>query len=53
MNSADEILRPAKWSAYHIKLETIEFWHGSADRLHKRLRYNLTPNGWQHNRLQP
>lgn len=53
MNSSDEILRPAKWSAYHIKIEIIEFWHGSVDRLHKRLRYNLTESGWQYNRLQP
>lgn len=53
MSLPDEILRPAKWSAYHIKIETIEFWHGSSDRLHKRLRYNLTENGWHQNRLQP
>jgi pyridoxamine 5'-phosphate oxidase len=53
MNSSDEIPRPAKWSAYHIKIEVIEFWHGSPDRLHKRLRYNLTENSWQYKRLQP
>lgn len=53
MNSSDEITRPLKWSAYHINIETIEFWHGSADRLHKRLRYNLTKNIWEYSRLQP
>ena len=47
------IKRPDDWHAYHFAIESIEFWHGSKDRFHKRLRYNLANNIWQHNLLQP
>ncbi|MGH1526343.1 pyridoxine 5'-phosphate oxidase C-terminal domain-containing protein [Leifsonia sp. L25] len=31
--------RPERWYAYRVVPELIEFWHGSPDRLHRRLRY--------------
>lgn len=48
-----KIDRPQKWHLYQIKLEHIEFWVGSQDRFHQRLRYDLINNIWQHQRLQP
>ena len=53
MNSKDKIDRPKDWQAYHLRVYTIEFWHGSTDRLHKRLRYDLVKESWQHQKLQP
>ena len=51
---ADEIRRPADWTGYRLLPESLEFWYGSPDRLHRRLRYDLT-NGadWAWQRLQP
>ncbi len=53
MNSADKIARPERWHAYHLIIESIEFWQGSQDRFHKRLRYDLLNGAWQHQTLQP
>ncbi|MFD6755227.1 pyridoxine 5'-phosphate oxidase C-terminal domain-containing protein [Micromonospora gifhornensis] len=33
--------------------QRIEFWHGSPDRLHRRLAYELSDAGWNARRLQP
>lgn len=49
----DPIPRPAGWGGYLLVPETIEFWHGSRDRLHRRLRYARRPSGWSSERLQP
>lgn len=48
-----EIDRPKSWYGYVLELTCIEFWHGSADRFHKRLRYNLVNGCWNCARLQP
>ena len=48
-----EIQRPDSWHGYVLELTSIEFWRGSQDRFHKRLRYDLVDGGWQHQRLQP
>lgn len=53
VNSTDKIVRPEKWHAYHLILDEIEFWQGYQDRFHKRLRYDLVSDVWQHQRLQP
>jgi pyridoxamine 5'-phosphate oxidase len=47
------ILRPKTWCAYHIAIESIEFWVGDRDRFHKRLRYDLIDGFWQYHKLQP
>lgn len=47
------ITRPGTWHAYHITITSIEFWHGSQDRFHKRLSYNLVGGNWTHQFLQP
>ncbi|MDF3033660.1 MAG: pdxH [Alphaproteobacteria bacterium] len=53
INTTSKIDRPKDWHAYHLAIEAIEFWHGSTDRLHKRLRYDLVNNAWQYQKLQP
>lgn len=49
----DPIPRPEGWGGYLLVPETIEFWHGNRDRLHRRLRYARDGAGWSHERLQP
>ena len=53
VRSDNIIIRPKNWHAYHITIITIEFWLGSKDRFHQRLRYSLADEGWYHERLQP
>lgn len=48
-----EVRRPDDWSGYRLDPDVIEFWHGSADRLHRRLLYLKQGNAWTHQRLQP
>lgn len=60
IKSNSTIDRPAEWHAYHLAIESIEFWQGNPDRFHKRLRYDLARNGldspntsWRFHALQP
>ena len=53
IQSEEKILRPAKWHCYHLAIESIEFCHGSKDRFHQRLRYDLLDGAWHYQRLQP
>jgi pyridoxamine 5'-phosphate oxidase len=52
-DSGDALARPEAWLGYEMTLSIVEFWQGSPDRLHRRLRYDLTDTGWTHTRLQP
>jgi pyridoxamine 5'-phosphate oxidase len=45
--------RPADWNGYRLRPDALEFWHGGADRMHRRLRYDRTAAGWTHRRLYP
>jgi pyridoxamine 5'-phosphate oxidase len=45
--------RPADWNGYRLRPDSLEFWHGGADRMHRRLRYDRTSAGWTHRRLYP
>jgi pyridoxamine 5'-phosphate oxidase len=45
--------RPADWNGYRLRPDSLEFWHGGADRMHRRLRYDRTLTGWTHRRLYP
>ncbi len=51
--SGGPIPRPHAMYAYRISPESMEFWHGSQDRFHKRLRYDLKEELWEWQRLQP
>jgi dihydrophenazinedicarboxylate synthase len=50
---AEPLQRPARWGGYRLDPDLIEFWHGSPDRLHRRLLYTKGDSGWSHQRLQP
>ncbi len=50
----NKISRPPQWGGYAVKPYIIEFWQGRSNRLHDRIRYNLTENGnWTTDRLAP
>jgi pyridoxamine 5'-phosphate oxidase len=51
--SAEPLHRPRRWGGYRLDPDLIEFWHGSPDRLHRRLLYAKTDERWSHQRLQP
>jgi len=53
IESGEPLARPEGWRGYRLVPERIEFWAGSADRLHRRLLYELSGEDWQHRRLQP
>lgn len=45
--------RPSFWGGYILKPNIIEFWQGRPSRLHDRLRYANTSDGWKIERLAP
>ena len=51
--AAGDLSRPENWAGYRLKIDRVEFWHGSRDRIHRRLEYSLGPDGWSSRRLQP
>ena len=49
-----EILRPAHWGGFLVRPVEVEFWQGRPNRLHDRIRYQLTDNyEWKIERLSP
>lgn len=51
--SGEPLPRPTAWVGYQLVPSTVEFWHGSQDRLHRRLRYRHDGAAWTSVRLQP
>lgn len=47
------IARPDGWAGFRLEPDGIEFWQGSDDRLHRRLRYARAGGDWTWCRLQP
>ena len=47
------IPRPSHWSGWCLRPSSIEFWLHGDDRIHERLRYNKTNNGWEKEILYP
>ncbi len=49
-----EVPRPPFWGGFRLVPDSMEFWHGQADRLHDRLRYRRSNDGrWIIERLAP
>jgi pyridoxamine 5'-phosphate oxidase len=48
-----DIPLPPFWGGYRVVPETIELWQHRENRLHDRVRYERTGDGWTKNRLAP
>ena len=48
-----DVPTPPGWGGYRVAPQTWEFWAGRAGRLHDRLRYRRTEQGWTIERLAP
>ena len=48
-----EIPRPPHWGGWRIKPDVIEFWRDRPFRLHDRMVFTATANGWAKSRLFP
>ncbi len=48
-----EIPLPKFWGGFRIQPTRFEFWQGGAKRLHDRIEYLPTPDGWNRHRLAP
>ncbi len=44
---------PDFWGGYRVVPETFEFWTHRENRLHDRIRYRRSPEGWTRDRLAP
>lgn len=45
--------RPAHWGGYTVTPDYYEFWQGRDNRMHDRVSYQKTKNGWEMFRLAP
>ena len=45
--------RPEKWLGYRLEPDAFEFWQGQDNRLHDRIVYRPTGDGWAMQRLSP
>lgn len=48
-----EIPLPSYWGGYRVIPHRIEFWQGWVNRLHDRILYTRTQDGWEIQRLAP
>lgn len=44
---------PEHWGGFRVVPESVEFWQGRPDRMHDRLRYRRSGDGWIVERLSP
>jgi pyridoxamine 5'-phosphate oxidase len=51
--SGQAVPRPPWWGGIRVAPASVEFWQGRANRLHDRLRYRATGDGWLIDRLAP
>ena len=45
--------RPDFWGGFRLRPDRIEFWQGRRDRLHDRVEFTRTPDGWSRRLLYP
>lgn len=49
----DEVPVPEEWGGYLVRPESVEFWQGRPGRMHDRLVYRRSGEGWDVVRLAP
>ncbi|RZS40977.1 pyridoxamine 5'-phosphate oxidase [Herbihabitans rhizosphaerae] len=49
----EQVPVPPHWGGWRIVPEVVEFWQGRRDRMHDRLRFKQTGDGWKVQRLGP
>jgi pyridoxamine 5'-phosphate oxidase len=49
----ERIPPPPHWGGWRIRPDVVEFWQGRRDRMHDRLRYVRTNDGWHIDRVAP
>lgn len=49
----EDVPRPSHWGGYRLRPSLLEFWQGRPSRLHDRLRYTRSKEGWRIERLAP
>jgi pyridoxamine 5'-phosphate oxidase len=49
----EDVPTPGEWGGYVVRPEVVEFWQGRTSRLHDRLVYRRTADGWRTERLAP
>ena len=49
----DDLASPERWGGFLIEPQRVEFWAGRTSRLHDRIRFEKTSEGWASTRLQP
>jgi pyridoxamine 5'-phosphate oxidase len=50
---ADDVPLPPFWGGYLVRPDEVELWQHRDDRLHDRIAYRRTTEGWTRTRLQP
>ena len=49
----NSVPRPTWWGGYRVVPDMFEFWQGRPSRLHDRIRYVASDEGWRKERLAP
>jgi pyridoxamine 5'-phosphate oxidase len=51
--NVEDIPAPPHWGGWRIRPDVVEFWQGREDRMHDRLVYVRTDDGWHVDRVAP
>ncbi|AEY01225.1 pyridoxamine 5'-phosphate oxidase [Oceanimonas sp. GK1] len=51
--ASGEVPLPSFWGGFRVRVDSVEFWQGGANRLHDRFLYQRENDGWSISRLAP